>query len=128
MGIIACSVSNKNPPGKRKKQTPTALKRATIKRKDSIKLHWYSGKDARSLSKIILTPLKYIEEKIAVFKTVLTINLLWHTSGIFHKVERQRSRTNWNDFMDQITSEKINSPKSTIKMLPLIDLNRSDES
>ena len=69
-----------------------------------------------------------IKEKIAVFKTVLNAGLLWHTSGIFHKAERQRPRPNWNGFMDQLTSEKTNSPKSTIAMLPLIDLNPSDES
>ena len=99
MGIVACSVLNKDLPDKRKKQTPTILKRETIERKDSIKLHWYQGKDVRSLSKIILTPLKYIEEKIPVFKTVLNVDLLWQT-GIIHKVERQRSRPNCNGFMD----------------------------
>ena len=26
------------------------------------------------------------------------------------KAERQRPRPNWNDFMDQLTSEKTNSP------------------
>ena len=128
MGIVACSVLNKDRPDKRKKQTPTILNREAIERKDSIKLHWYQGKDVRSLSKIILTPLKHIEENMAVFKTVLNVDLLWHTSGIIHKAERQRSRPNWNGFMDQLTSEKTNSPKSTITKLPLIDLNPSDES
>ena len=40
------------------KRIQTILKRKTIERKDSIKLHWYQGKGVRSLSKVILTPLK----------------------------------------------------------------------
>ena len=128
MGIIACSILNNDPPDKRAKRIQTVVKKEAIERKDSIKLQWYQGKDVRSLSKVILTPLKDIKEKTVVFKTVLNVDLLWHTSGIFHKAERQRSRPNWNGFMEQLTYEKINSPKSTITMLPLIDLNPSDES
>ena len=74
---------------KRVKLIPTILKRETIDSKSSIKLHWCQGKDVPSLSKLILTSLKDIKEKIAVFKTVLKVDLLWHTSGIFHKAERQ---------------------------------------
>ena len=59
---------------------------------------------------MIPTPLKDIKEKIAVFKTVLNMDLLWHTSGIFNKAERQRPRPNWNGFMDQFTSEKTKVP------------------
>ena len=126
LGIIACSILNKDPTDKRAKRIQTVVKKEAIEGKDSIKLQWYQGKDVRSLSKVILTPLKDIKEKIVVFKTVLNVDLLWHTSRIFHKAERQRSRPNWNGFMEQLTSEKINSPKSTITMLPLIDLNPSD--
>ena len=39
MGFIACSVLNKDLPDKRVKRIPTILKRETIKRKYSIKLH-----------------------------------------------------------------------------------------
>ena len=77
---------------------------------------------------MIPTPLKDIKEKIAVFKTMLNVDLLWHTSAIFNKAERQRPRPNWNGFMDQFTSEKTNAPKSTITVLPLIHFNPSDES
>ena len=38
-------------PDKRMKWIPTILKREIIKRKDSIKLHWYQGKNVCSLSK-----------------------------------------------------------------------------
>ena len=76
MGIIACSVLDKDLLGKRVKRIPTILKRKKIERKDSIKLHWYQRKDVRSLLTIILTPLKDIKEKIAVFKTVLNVDLL----------------------------------------------------
>ena len=43
MGIIACSILNKT----KVKRIQTILKRETIERKDSIKLHWYQGKDVR---------------------------------------------------------------------------------
>ena len=80
------------------------------------------------LSKINLTPITDVKEKIAAFKAVLNVDLLCHTSRIFHKAERQRSRPNWNGFMDKPTSEKTSSPKSIIIMLPPNDLNPSDES
>ena len=89
MGIIPCPVLNKDVTDQRVKLIPIILKRETINRKSSINLHWCQGKDVRSLSKLILAPLKDIKEKIAVFKTVLKMDLLWHASGIFHKVERQ---------------------------------------
>ena len=41
MGIIACSVLNKDLPSKRVKRIPTILKREIIERKDSVKLHWH---------------------------------------------------------------------------------------
>ena len=110
LGIISCSILPKELLDKRVKQIPTILKRKTIERNDSIKLHCYEEKIAHSLSKMIPTPLKDIKEKIAVFKTVLNMDLLWHTSGIFNKAERQRPRPNWNGFMDQFTSEKTNVP------------------
>ena len=64
---------------------------------------------------------------------MLNVDLLWHTSGIFHKAETQvrpkaEVRPNWNGFIDQLTSEKTKTTKNTIIMLPLIDLNPSDES
>ena len=48
---------------------------------------------------------------------MLNVDLLWHTPEIFYKDERQSSRPNWNDLIDQITSERANSPKSNITML-----------
>ena len=51
MGIITCSVLSKDLPDKGVKRISTILKRETIERKDSIKFHWYQGKDVRSLSK-----------------------------------------------------------------------------
>ena len=60
-----------------------------IKAVNSIKLNWYQQKDIRSLSNKILSSPKDIEEKIVVFEAVLNVGLLWHTSVIFHKAERQ---------------------------------------
>ena len=89
MGIIACSILNKDLPDKRVTQIQTILRREIIKKKDSVKLHCYQGKDHCWLSKVILTPLKDIKGKIAVFKTVLNVDFLWHTSGMFNEAERQ---------------------------------------
>ena len=47
---------------------------------------------------------------------MFNVDLLWHIPEIFYKDERQRSRPNWNDLIDQITSEKANSPKSNIML------------
>ena len=83
------------------------------------------------LSKKKLSALKVIKEKIVVFKTALNVDLLWHISEIFYKIQRQRPRPNWNGLMNQLSSEKrkkTQSPKSTITMLPVIDLNPHDES
>ena len=39
-------------------------------------------------------------KKLAVFNTVLNVSLLWHA------LEIERARPNWNGLMDQRTSEK----------------------
>ena len=85
MGVIACSISNKDICENKVKWISMILK---IKAVNSIKLNWYQQKDIRSLSNKILSSPKDIEEKI-VFKAVLNVGLLWHTSVIFHKAERQ---------------------------------------
>ena len=52
------------------------FKREAVERKDSIKPNWYQQKNVHSVSKIILSPLKDIKEKIAVFNTMLNVELL----------------------------------------------------
>ena len=86
MGVIACSISNKDICENKVKWISMILK---IKAVNSIKLNWYQQKDIRSLSNKILSSPKDIEEKIVVFEAVLNVGLLWHTSVIFHKAERQ---------------------------------------
>ena len=86
MGIIACSVLNKDVPDKRVKRIPTILEGETIERKDSIKLHWYQEKDVRSLSKRVLTLIKDIKEKIAIFKTVVNVGLFKFTNKYHYNV------------------------------------------
>ena len=47
----------------------------------------------------------------------VNVDLLWHTSQIFYKAERQREIPKWNGLMGQLSSEKnkkIQNPKSTI--------------
>ena len=106
MGIIACSILDKDIPENKVNGIPTILKKEAIERKNSIKLNWYQQKDIRWLSNKMLIPPKDIKEKIVVFKTVLNVGLLWHTSEIFHKAERQRPLTNRNGLMDELSSEK----------------------
>ena len=95
MGIIACSILNKDIPENKVKRKPTILKREAIERKNSIKHNWYQQKYIHLLSKIMMSPLKDIKEKLAVFRTVLNMDLLWHTPEKFYKAERQRPRPNW---------------------------------
>ena len=108
MDIIACSILDKDIPENNVKAIPTILKKEAIERKNSIKFNRYQQKDIRWLSNKILIPPKDIKEKIVVFKTVLNVGLLWHTSEIFHKTERQRPRPNRNGLMDELSSEKKN--------------------
>ena len=89
MGVIACSISNKDICENKVKWISMILKIKAVKRKNSIKLNWYQQKDIRSLSNKILSSPKDIKEKIVVFKAVLNVDLLWQTSVIFHKAERQ---------------------------------------
>ena len=105
MEIIAGSIWNKDIPEKNT-WIPTILKEEVIERKESIKLHWHQQKDVCSFSKMILTTLKDIKKRVSVFNTVLNLYLLWHTSEIFHKAEKQRPRPNWNGLMDQPTSDR----------------------
>ena len=47
---------------------------------------------------------------------VLSVDLLWHTSEIIHKADRQRPRPNWTN----LPLKKTNSPTSTMTILALI--------
>ena len=105
MDIVACSVLNKDIPDK------TNNTNKFKKRSNQEKRFKYQQKDVCSLSKIIIIIIIISHsmtstKKLAVFNTVLNVSLLWHALEIFHKVEIERARPNWNGLMDQRTSEK----------------------
>ena len=57
----------------------------------------------------------------------LCFDLLWHSGCIFSKATRPRS--NWSGFMQHVFSNnRHTTPKSEVLLLPIIDLNPSDES
>ncbi len=53
-------------------------------------------------------------------------DLLWHSGWIF--TEAAKPRTNWSGFMQHIFSGQLSAPRSEILLLPIIDLNPSDET
>jgi hypothetical protein len=76
------------------------------------------------LKKIVLLPIKEVCHPMT-FSSQPNIDLLWHFSGI----NKNTLRPNWSGFM-HLTTVTFNhhSPKSSIRMLPIIDLSPSDEN
>ena len=89
----------------------------------SIKVHWYQSPDIQALSKILLTPVKELCMPM-VFSEQINLDVLWHFAG-FAKKEK---RPNWSGYMHLATAGMQSIGKSTITMLPIMDLNPSDES
>ena len=60
----------------------------------SMKLNWYQQKDICSFSKKNTESTQIHQRKKVVFKAVLNVDFLWHTSKVFYRAERHRPRPN----------------------------------
>lgn len=84
----------------------------------------YDFPEKRGLDSIVFGS---YNEMIASFVRTVSIDVdrLWHAAGLF--MTSESPRPNWNGFMQDI-SKGSHPPKSNITMLPIIDLNPTDES
>ena len=128
MGIIACSALTEVIPGRRIKRIAQIMKSQEVVNSTSIKIHWYQRPNIRALAKVALSPIEHLKSQLTPVNAYLGIDALWHCAGLFKKAERQGFRPNWNGFMELVSSGKNHLSKATITMLPLIDLNPSNES
>ena len=85
----------------------------------------YHGTDTTNgLATITLASVRQLRSPTVV-PPVTNLNLLWHVAWFFN--EPKCPRLNWSGFMQSICTGDHN-PAAVIQMLPLIDLNHSDQS
>lgn len=122
MGIISCSVGNNERSDKQIKRLPSIVKVADLPTNSIVKIHRYANPEVPPLASVKLLPLDLQNLR----KNTDELNLLWHYAGLKHGPLSVNPRANWNGFMDQVTSGRKHPGKTTINMLPIIDLKPSD--
>ena len=127
MGVIAATISRNGVIDHSIKRIAKVMKSKQVINNKGIEIHWYCQPDVRPLAKTVLKPIKELRQPLT-FQESTNVDLLWHCAGFFNKDERRGPRPNWSGFMHLITSGNTHPPKSIISMLPIIDLNQSDES
>ena len=85
----------------------------------------YLEPDSLEIARHILKPRVQLKVPFTLPSDIYQ-HLLWHVGWQFSSPQNQRP--SWSGFMEQINSSDIHPPKSEIFMLPLIDLNSSDET
>ena len=82
----------------------------------------YIEQNSLEIARLILKPRVQLQVPFTLPSDVYQ-HLLWHFGWQINK-----NRPSWSGFMEHINSSDIHPPKSEIIMLPLIDLNSSDET
>ncbi len=129
MGIMAISTSKDC-------GTPLIAKSRVISRQERMKtdelvkdkgvpIVQYIGPLERGLRSVIFKPTIELQAPYTLPSEVYS-DLLWHSGWIF--TEAAKPRTNWSGFMQHIFSGQLSAPRSEIFLLPIIDLNPSDET
>ena len=98
------------------------LPTAEIVKNRGIRIVHYHGTDG--LATITLASVRQLRSPTVV-PPVTNLNLLWHVAWFFS--EPKCPRPNWSGFMQSVCTGDHN-PAAVIQMLPLIDLNPSDQS
>ena len=90
-----------------------------------VPIHNYLGSSKKGHSKLTLKPIIELKSPI-VLPNEWGYDFLWHSTR-FGKTSTQNP-TNWSGFMQEITSASVTNKKSSIKFLPIIDLDPNDEN
>ena len=99
-------------PDQRIKRLAKVMKSSDVAKRVGVKLYWCTQPAFKALSKIKFTPMKDLINQLPSFSRELAV----------------APRPNWNGFMEKITAGCTHPERSTITMLPLIDLDPDDDS
>ena len=127
MGIIAAGTKERDQPSQdpvRIKRLKSLLTAMEISSQKKIPILWYEAPDVASLSKIVFKPVVQLQSP-TTFSPSLGIDLLWHLLMVFNSVGKQPQ---WNGFMQEHQHRESHPPKSEIILLPIININPSDEN
>ena len=129
MGIIAVSTPKDGTPLTTNSRVITRQQRSKVNElvKDKgVPIFQYIGQPEKGLASVIYKPIIQLQTPYTL-PVELCSDLLWQSGWIFSKLDRPRP--NWSGFMQHIFSdEKHLTSKSEVLLLPIIDLNPSDES
>ena len=129
MGIIAVSTPKDGTPLTTNSRVITRQQRSKVNElvKDKgVPIFQYIGQPEKGLASVIYKPIIQLQTPYTL-PVELCSDLLWQSGWIFSKLDRPRP--NWSGFMQHILSdEKHLTSKSEVLLLPIIDLNPSDES
>ena len=123
MGIIVCSTIVTESPEEKIRRLTRVVKSKEVAKKASIHLRWYDEMEHKSFGKLPFVSMEKLNSNLHVTTSELSIEILWHAASIFRRAARHGPRPNWNGFMENIFANCAHPEKSTITMLPLIDLN-----
>lgn len=126
MGIISCSVGKTDNSTQRIKRLPKVMGVDYLPRDSAVQIHRYPYPAAHPLGNLTFLPLELLQP--SMLRQSSEIDLLWHCASLLQGTHSEIRRPNWNGFMDKITTEKSHPDKTTVSMLPIIDMNPSDEN
>lgn len=129
MGIIAVSTPKDNRELQAKARVINRLQRmkpTEFLDEKGVPIFQYIHDPEKGLASIKFKPLLHLQTPYTL-PPELGCDLLWHSGGIFN--HEKEPRPNWSGFMQYVFTDKDNpTPKSQVLLLPVIDLNPSDES
>ena len=124
MGVIAISTPNT--------ETSLTTKLQAVKRLQCIKVNQLVKdkgvqissyfNSSKSLASVLFKPVMQLKFPYTL-PSELYSDLLWHSGWMF-----SGTRPNWSGFMQHVFSSDHNVPNSEVLLLPIIDLNPSDET
>ena len=127
MGIISITVPMTTDINLKQKAVRRILKRlptSEVIANKGIAIVPYNRSASSGLQSVSLTALRQLQTP-ALLSHVMKLNLVWHSSWLFR--DALRHPTNWGGYMQKVCTGE-HSACATIEMLPIIDLNSSDET
>lgn len=129
MGIIAVSSPRDNRPlvsRSRVINRQPRMKPEELVKDKGVQIFRYINEQEKGLASLKFKPLIQLQIPYTL-SSDLSSDLLWHSGSIFSN--ETQPRPNWSGFMQHVFSGDHNlTPKSEVLLLPIIDLNPSDES
>ena len=124
MGVISISATNTS--------NATVIKRLKESRKSEdfvrnrgIPVENYLGESYNGLLNLKFKPINQFEI-VEILSSEVSYNLLWQCNCFFNA--STNPQPNWSGFMQEMTHSYSTQRKDSIKLLPIIDLNPSDEN